>query len=304
MFFMFFVSAKNSLSKIFIYVLLFSLSSFAYEERDNVFFLSKELKGAEDNELVLGIKKVEALAKRHIWWEACNLAKDLSLNVCPTNTLESGESWSLVFNTVSLYYRFHSNPDDEEIILLTDKALREYAKSSADKRFFFYSKLYRLKMAYFWRLGDKLKHDFNLKELALYDPLEKEPFLSLLNCYRERPWNFKDSNDFLIKYTVKTNTNDPTFQTAAIFLSDLTKNAKWELGLKWFEKYPYPNDGELIEHLKFMADFLSLEEQSKIKEYCECLAVFLSKQPDEESRISVITLALNEYYRIKYLIGF
>ncbi len=301
---MFFVNSKNSLNKIVIYFILLSLSSLAYEERDNVFFLSKELNGTEDKEFVLCIKKVEALAKRHLWWEAYNLSKELSLNVCSTNTLESGESWSLVFNTISLYYRFHSNPDDDEIINLTDKALREYAKSSAGKRFFFYSKLYRLKMAYFWRLGDKFKHDFNLKELALYDPLEKEPLLSLLNCYRERPWNFKDSNDFLLKYSIKTNTNDPTFQTAAIFLSGLPKDKKWELGLKWFVKYPCPNDGELIEHLKFMADFLSFEEQSKIKDYCECLAVFLSKQPDETSRISVITLALNEYYRIKYLIGF
>ena len=53
-----------------------------------------------------------------------------------------------------------------------------------------------------------------------------------------------------------------------------------------------------------MAGFLDIDDPEKTVEYCKSLVDFLSKQPDDKSRVEEITLALNEYCRVSALAGF
>jgi|GEM_PF-5335737 hypothetical protein len=285
-------------------ILFFSLSAFPFVLEDNASVFTNELNRISDADFALGIRKLEALENRRAWGEAYNFARELCDCCYTTNSIGSGERWDLILDAMALCYRFENNKEDGTILDGIDKALIKYKNLSSDKRFFFYSKLYGLKMAYYWRRGDTCNHDKCLRELFLYDSLNKETLMTVLASYRERPANWKDSKEEIAKFIHGSYSNSPLFQTASIFLSDLSDNEKWESGLKWFESNALAKKEELLEHLRFMAGFLDIDDPEKTVEYCKSLVDFLSKQPDDKSRVEEITLALNEYYRVSALAGF
>ena len=290
--------------KSFFYILAFSFSLFAYELKNNAAIFTNELNKVSDADFVLGIRKLEALENRHSWGDAYNFAKNLSVFDYATNTIESGESWDLVLNTISLCYRFENNFEDGTILEEIEKALLKYKEQAEGRRFLFYSKLYDLKMAYYWRHGDTFHHDECLHERFSYDPSDSDTLMTVMACYRERPANWRDSDDLISKCFKKHTSSSPLFQTASVFMSNLPKNQKWEKGLKWLESNVMANEDELGEHLKFMASYLNVNEPERTVEYCQSLIVFLSGQPDDMSRVKTITLALNEFYRVSSLILF
>lgn len=288
--------------KVFFYILAFSFPLFAYELKDNAVIFTNELNKVSDADFVLGIKKLEALENRHSWGEAYYFAKNLSASAYATNHIESGESWALVLNTISLCYKFENNFEDGTILEEIDEALIQFKEQAEGRCFPFYSKLYDLKMAYYWRRGDTFNHDECLHERFSCDPSDSDTLMTVMACYRERPANWRDSDDLISKFFNKHTSNSPLFQTASIFMSKLPDHQKWEKGLKWLESNVMANEDELGEHLKFMASYLDINKPERTVEYCQSLIAFLSRQIDDISRAKAITLALNEFYRVSSLI--
>ena len=282
--------------------LLFGMLSFACEEVDGVYYLSKELK-EENNILLNELKSIELLARQKEWAGAALKVMDLKSSASITNILVKGDvPLAMALDVLNIAYLFNANCEDTKVIEEINDALNKYSIMSKTKKNFFYAELYRLKMAYFWRQGNRLKHDEALKELALYDVNDQEALLVLMTAYRERPDNFENISLFPNAYISNGGVSNALWRTAEIFLSSKSEDKKWEESLKWLKSSNSLKNEELCNHLDFMATMLSVAKPERSYDYCNALVNFIGKNSEKEFDISLVSIALSEYYRVLSLI--
>ena len=282
--------------------LLFGMLSFACEEVDGVYYLSKELK-EEDNILLNELKSIELLARQKEWAGAALKVMDLKSSASTAGILVKGDvPLTMALDVLNIAYLFNANCEDTKVIEEINNALNKYSVMSKAKKNFYYAELYRLKMAYFWRQGNRLGHDEALKELALYDVDDQEALLILMIAYRERPDNFTNISLFPQAYISNGGASNALWKTAEIFLSSKSEDKKWEEGLRWLKSSNSLNDEELRNHLDFMAKMLSVAKPERSYDYCNALIVFIGKNSEKEVDINLVSIALSEYYRVLSLI--
>ena len=283
---------------LFILFFLLGTLSAACDKVDGVYCLSKEL-NEKDNFFSKELKAVEILAKKKEWASAALKAKELKGCASIQNvSIEKDVPLAPALDVATIAYLFNPNSEDMKVLGEAEEALKKYSAQFYGKRNFFYSELFRLKMAFLWRQGNKLGHDKALKELALYDVDNRGALLTLMSAYRERRENFQNISDFPRLYILNGGTSNVLWQTLDIFLSNISEEDKWKRGKEWLKINLSANIDELRNHLDFMADMLDSKKPEKLYEYCKALLNFMEKLSEKEYDVNIMSMVMSEYYRV------
>ncbi len=282
---------------IFTAIILTSFQSKGLNVSANVWLVSENI--TSNNSLRIKFQDIEVLAKRHERSEAIRRIKELRQNNNLDNViLKDKELLPLVLDGMELYYWACDNPESKAIPEKVNSLLSEYKEAAEGKGLTSYKQVYQILRRYYGHIGNIAKAIDIQKRVILYDPKDYVAITQLIDYAKKDPEICGELDNFVKEYSDAGGTLYEELKLAAILTSNDDIIKKMARACEWLEKNAGASEKIIARSLPVITLLTDSKHPQTLIDYYHALTNLALKQPSNEERLTVFSMAINERQKL------